>query len=177
MKRTKTLRPRATLALLGLVIATAAIAAKSDNTALSLDPTHGIVLQGNEAQSVAEVCGGTTQSSHWALRGDDIDRLEGTLAPLLAADLRNSGLTTTPREFYRQYATGRLGSRKAIFVNGFHESLLATAADQSKWQHAALIDSDGGDSVWCAVYIEESRQFVTFKAHHVEMHVWFYGLA
>jgi hypothetical protein len=157
------------------IASTLAISATKE-LALTFNPSHGVVLSGTEAESIAELCGGTTKPNSWTLDGGDIDRLEDTLAPLLSADLRNSGLENTPREFYRQYATGRLGSRKAIFVNGFHESRLATAAAQARWRSSAMIATDGGDSVWCAVYIEETRQFVKFKAHQLDLHVWFYGL-
>jgi hypothetical protein len=155
-----------------------AVAATSEDAAQFFDPTHGVVLSGPEGRAIADDCGGTTSSStSWALKFDDIDRLERTLAPLLAADLRNSGSTAVVRRYYRQYATGRLGNRRAIFVNGFHESQLSSLPDESTWRRTALPAADGGDSYWCAIYIKDTGEFVRFKGHHFDTHVWFRGLA
>jgi hypothetical protein len=81
------------------------------------------------------------------------------------------------RRYYRQYATGRLGNRRAIFVNGFHESQLSSLPDASTWRRTALSSADGGDSYWCAIYIKDTGEFVRFKGRHFDTHVWFRGLA
>src|SRR5580700_10654414 len=120
------------LFLFGVIAMSSALAATSEDAAQFFDPTHGVVLSGPEGRAITDDCGGVTSSSTgWALKFDDIDRLERTLAPLLAADLRNSGSTAVVRRYYRQYATGRLGNRRAIFVNGFHESQLSSLPDAS----------------------------------------------
>jgi hypothetical protein len=141
------------------------------------DPTHAVILSGSEGKAIAEVCGGTSSTTSRLLTPIDIDRLERQLAPLLAADLRNNGSTALPRQYYRQYATGRLGQRPAIFVNGFHESHLLSAGAANNWRRSAVAVSDGGDSYWCAVYIKETDEFVSFKGRHFATHVWFHGLA
>jgi hypothetical protein len=160
-----------------LVAMSSALATTIDGSAELFDPTHQIVLSGPEGRAVADACGGTSSPTSWALKSDDIVRLERILAPLLAADLRSSGSTSVPRQYYRQYATGRLGSRRAIFVNGFHESHISFAANEPNWRRSAVIVSDGGDSYWCAVYIKDTGEFVRFKGRHFDTHVWFHGLA
>jgi hypothetical protein len=141
------------------------------------DPSRGVVLTGPEGQSVAQTCGGTSKSAGWTLNFQDIDQLERKLAPLLAADLQNGGSASTVRQYYRQYATGRLGTRRAIFVNGFHEHYVAFDAGKTDWHRTAVDVTDGGDSYWCAIYIKETGEFVKFKSHHLDTHVWFHGLA
>jgi hypothetical protein len=153
------------------------LATTTQEAAQLFDPTHGVALSGLEGKSVAEACGGTASKTSLPPRADDIDGLERQLAPLLAADLRNSGSTAVPRQYYRQYASGRLGQRPAIFVNGFHESHLLSDAGKSNWRREAVTVSDGGDSYWCAVYVKETREFVRFKGRHFDTHVWFHGLA
>jgi hypothetical protein len=141
------------------------------------DPTHGVILSGSEGKAIADACGGTSSTTSRALTPIDIGRVERQLAPLLAADLRNSGSSALPRQYYRQYATGRLGPRPAIFVNGFNESLLLSTGEESNWRRSAVSVLDGGDSYWCAVYIKETGEFVRFKGRHFDTHVWFHGLA
>jgi hypothetical protein len=170
--------PKLQVLLISSVVAmSSALAATLEDAAQFFDPTHGVVLSGPEGRAVADDCGGTPSSTSWALKFDDIDRLERTLAPLLAADLRNSGSTAVVRRYYRQYATGRLGNRRAIFVNGFHESQLSSLPDEFTWRRTAVSAADGGDSYWCAIYIKDTGEFVRFKGRHFDTHVWFHGLA
>jgi hypothetical protein len=154
-----------------------ALATTTQEAGQLFDPTHGVILSGSEGKAIADACGGTSSTTSGALTPIDIGRLERQLAPLLAADLRNSGSSAVPRQYYRQYATGRLGQRPAIFVNGFHESHLLSAGDVTNWRRSAVAVLDGGDSYWCAVYIKETGEFVRFKGRHVDTHVWFHGLA
>jgi hypothetical protein len=164
--------------LIACVVAMSPLAAApAGDSAQTFDPTHGVILSGLEGRSVADACSGKPTSASWALKFDDIDRVERTLAPLLAADLKNIGSNALVREYYRQYATGYLDHRRAIFVNGFHESQLSSLADRSLWLRTAVSASDGGDSYWCAIYIEDTGQFVKFKGNHLDTHVWFHGLA
>jgi hypothetical protein len=86
------------------------------------DPTRGAVLEGAAGQGVAEMCGASPNSKSWSVTSSDIAALEQQLAPLLAADLLNTGSKELPRQYYRQYASGRLTKYHAIFVNGFHEN-------------------------------------------------------
>jgi hypothetical protein len=165
------------LLLIGVVAINSALAMTREDTPQLFDPTHRVLLSGPEAQSIADACGGTSKSTSWRLEFDDIDRVERTLAPLLAADLRNSGSTAVVRQYYRQYATGRMGSRRAIFINGFHESHIDSAANEASWRSTAVTVSDGGDSYWCAIYIKDTGEFIRFKGRHFDTHVWFYGLA
>jgi hypothetical protein len=153
------------------------LAAAAEISPQVFDPFRRVVLTGPEGQTVAEACGGTSKSANWTLGFQDIDQLERKLAPLLAADLENGGSASTVRQYYRQYATGRLGTRRAIFVNGFHEHYVAFDADKADWHHTAVDVTDGGDSFWCAVYIKETGEFVKFKSHRLYTHVWFHGLA
>jgi hypothetical protein len=154
-----------------------ALATTTQEAGQLFDPTHGVILSGSEGKSVAEACGGASTTTSRALTPIDIGRLERQLAPLLAADLRNSGSSAVPRQYYRQYAAGRLGQRPAIFINGFHEYHVLSAGDDSSWRRIAVNTTDGGDSYWCAVYIRETGEFVKFKGHHFDTHVWFHGLA
>jgi hypothetical protein len=158
------------------VFATSLAMATTAEEAPVFDPTHGVVLSGSEGKAIAAACGGTSSEARSTLTPIDIGRVERRLAPLLAEDLRNSGSSSVPREYYRQYASGRLGARAAIFVNGFHESPFL-AGDGSKWRHTAVAVSDAGDSYWCAVYIKETGEFVRFKGSHFDTHVWFHGVA
>ena len=154
-----------------------ALAATTEDTGQLFDPTHEVILSGSEGKAIVGACGGTSTTTSRALTPIDIDRLERQLAPLLAADLRNSGSTAEPRQYYRQYATGRLGQRPAIFVNGFYESHISFAANEPNWRSSAVTVLDGGDSYWCAIYIKDTGEFVKFKGPHFDTHVWFHGLA
>jgi hypothetical protein len=154
-----------------------ALAATTQEAGQLFDSTHEVILSGSEGKAIASACGGTASTTSRALTPIDIDRLERELAPLLSADLLNSGSSALPRQYYRQYATGRLGERPAIFVNGFHESHLLSSGDVTNWRRRAVAVLDGGDSYWCAVYITETHEFVRFKGLHFDTHVWFYGQA
>jgi hypothetical protein len=156
--------------------ATSFAVASTAEEALVFDPTHGVILSGPEGKEIAAACGVTSGETRSTLTPIDIGRVERELAPLLAADLRNSSSSAVPHEYYRQYASGRLGTRAAIFVNGFHESPFL-AGDGSKWRHTAVTVLDGGDSYWCAVYIKGTGEFVRFKGSHFDTHVWFHGVA
>jgi hypothetical protein len=158
------------------VFATSFAVATTAEEALVFDPTHGVILSGPEGKAIATACGGTSSEARSTLTPIDIGRVERQLAPLLAADLRNSGSSAVPHEYYRQYASGRLGTRAAIFVSGFHESPFL-AGDGLKWRHTAVTVLDGGDSYWCAVYIKDTGEFVRFKGSHFDTHVWFHGVA
>jgi hypothetical protein len=160
-----------------IVSVSALLAAATADTAQAFDPTHGVILSGSEGKSVAAACGGASAGTSPALTPIDIGRLERQLAPLLAADLRNNGSSAVPRQYYRQYASGRLGQRPAIFVNGFHEYHVLSAGNDSNWRRIAVDADDGGDSYWCAVYLKETGEFVKFKGRHFDTHVWFHGLA
>jgi hypothetical protein len=154
-----------------------ALATTTQEAGQLFDPTHAVILSGSEGKAIADACGGTSSTTSRALTPIDIGRLERQLAPLLTADLRNSGSSAVPRQYYRQYASGRLGQRPAIFVNGFNESHLLSAGDETNWRRSAVAALDGGDSYWCAVYINETGEFVRFKGRHFDTHVWFYGQA
>jgi hypothetical protein len=154
-----------------------ALATSIQDAAQLFEPTHGVILSGSEGVAIVEACGGSSSATRSALTPIDIGRVERQLAPLLAEDLRNSGSTAVPHQYYRQYAAGRLGQRSAIFVNGFHESPFLASGKETNWRRSAVIVSDGGDSYWCAVYIKETGEFVRFKGRHFDTHVWFYGLA
>jgi hypothetical protein len=154
-----------------------ALATTTQEAGQLFDSTHAVILTGPEGKAIAEVCGGTSSITSKAPTPIDVGRIERQLAPLLAADLRNNGSTAVPRQYYRQYATGRLGQRPAIFVNGFHESHLLSAGAANNWRRSAVAVLDGGDSYWCAVYIKATDEFVTFKERHFATHVWFHGLA
>jgi hypothetical protein len=165
------------LLISGLVAMSSGLAATSEDVAQIFDPAHAVILGGSEGKAIAHACGGTPGAMRSTLTPIDIGRVERQLAPLLAADLRNSGSTAVPRQYYRQYASGRLGARSAIFVNGFHESLLLSDGEESDWRRSAVSVLDGGDSYWCAVYIKATGEFVRFKGRHFDTHVWFHGLA
>src|SRR6266481_40524 len=101
---------------------------------------------------MSALCGASAKSKSWEVSSSDIESVEPQLAPLLAVELRNTGSKELPRQYYRQYATGRLGKFHAIFVNGFHEDHRSAATDKSSWQHGAVGVPDGGDEYWCAIY-------------------------
>jgi len=165
------------LLISGLVAMSSGLAATSEDVAQIFDPAHAVILGGSAGKAIADACGGTSGAMRSTLTPIDIGRVERQLAPLLAADLRNSGSTAVPRQYYRQYASGRLGARSAIFVKGFHESLLLSDGEESDWRRSAVSVLDGGDSFWCAVYIKATGEFVRFKGRHFDTHVWFHGLA
>jgi hypothetical protein len=153
------------------------LTAAAENRSQVFDPSRRVVLTGAEGQAVAEACGGTSKSAGWTLGFQDMDQLERKLAPLLTADLENGGSASTVGQYYRQYAAGRLGTRRAIFVNGFHEQYVAFDADKTDWHRTAVDVKDGGDSYWCAIYIKDTGEFIKFKSHGLYTHVWFHGLA
>lgn len=150
----------------------------SANPSQLFDPNRGVLLQGAQGQEVAEMCGASPKSKSWEVTSSEIESVEQQLAPLLAVDLRNTGSKELPRQYYRQYATGRLRKFHAIFVNGFHEDHLSSAADKSSWQHSAVGVLDGGDEYWCAIYIKELKKFVKYKGSSFGgTYISFHGVA
>jgi hypothetical protein len=158
--------------------ATPAAPPSSGNPSQLFDPTRGVLLQGAQGQEVAEMCGASPKSKSWEVTSSEIESVEQQLAPLLAGDLQNTGSKELPRQYYRQYATGRLRKFHAIFVNGFHEDHLSSAPDKSSWQHSAVGVLDGGDEYWCAIYIKELKKFVKYKGSSFGgTYVSFHGVA
>jgi hypothetical protein len=145
------------------------------------DPSRRVVLQGDEARKLVAMCFGTTESSGWKIPPIDIQDLERELAPLLAADLESVGFAATPNRYYRQYASGKIDGREAIFINGFHESYLSylPSGDHMRWRSDVVRVSDGGENFWCAVYVKSLKQhFVTYKDPRLggrNAHVSFHG--
>jgi hypothetical protein len=153
-------------------------ALSTDRLSQHFDPARGVVLQGSAGREVAEMCGASPKSNSWEVAASDIATVEQQLEPLLAADLINTGSKELPRQYYRQYATGRLNGNHAIFVNGFHEDYLSGTADKSSWRHSAVGVSDGGEEYWCAIYIKETNQFVRYKGNSFGgKYVLFHGVA
>jgi hypothetical protein len=158
--------------------ATSAGPPSSSNPSQLFDPTRGALLQGAQGQEVAEMCGASPKSKSWEVTSSEIESIEQQLAPLLAGDLRNTGSKELPRQYYRQYAAGRLRKFHAIFVNGFHEDYLSSTPDKSGWKHGAVGVSDGGDEYWCAIYIKELKKFVKYKGSSFGgTYVSFHGVA
>jgi hypothetical protein len=158
--------------------ATSAGPPSSGNPSQHFDPTRGVLLQGAQGQEVAEMCGASPKSKSWEVTSSEIESVEQQLAPLLAVDLRNTGSKELPRQYYRQYAAGRLRKFHAIFVNGFHEDHLSSAPDKSSWQHSAVGVLDGGDEYWCAIYVKELNKFVKYKGGSFGgTYVSFHGMA
>jgi hypothetical protein len=158
--------------------ATSAGQPSSGNPSQVFDPSRRVLLQGAQGQEVAEMCGASPKSRSWEATTSEIESVEQQLAPLLAVDLRNTGSKELPRQYYRQYATGRLRKFHAIFINGFHEDHLSSAPDKSSWQHSAVGVLDGGDEYWCAIYIKELKKFVNYKGKPFGgTYVLFHGVA
>jgi hypothetical protein len=116
------------LIVMSLVVSTFGQALSTEKTPSSsgllqlFDPARGVVLKGAAGQEAAEMCGASPESKSWEVAASDIAALEQQLAPLLARDLVNTGSKNLPRQYYRQYASGRLNKYHAIFINGFHEN-------------------------------------------------------
>jgi len=164
--------------------------ASSPHNPQTFDETRGVILEGDEGRELAEECGGTAESKARLSSADikhlesDIKNLDRELAPLLTEDLRSAGSSATPRQYYRQYAVGKLDKWDAIFVNGFHESYFNgpfSADEYASWRHQLVSVSDGGTGYWCAIYVKGmKRHFVRFKKEgggDVSTHVSFHGVA
>jgi hypothetical protein len=168
------------------IVASSLIASGSSSQDLSsrkekeFDASRGVVLRGDAARELAETCGAPVGSSGWKISSIDIKDLEHELAPLLAAELKGAGSAATPDQYYRQYASGRIGGRDAIFINGFHESYLSDSGDQTSWRRRVVHVSDGGEHFWCAIYVKGLKQhFVTYRGRgsgERDTHFWFHGL-
>jgi hypothetical protein len=94
------------LLLSSLVAMSSAPATTSNGAAELFNPIHGVILSGSEGKAIAEACGGTSSAARSTLTPIDIGRVERQLAPLLAEDLRTSGSTAVPQQYYRQYVSG-----------------------------------------------------------------------
>lgn len=148
----------------------------------TFDETRGVILEGDAARELVELCGGTNESKR-RLSSADIKHLDRELAPLLAVDLKRAGSDATPDEYYRQYAAGRIGKWDAIFVNGFHQSYLSdfsSTSEYATWQNQLVSVSDGGTLYWCAIYSKGIKgHFVRFKNEvggEGTTHIQFHGL-
>jgi hypothetical protein len=142
----------------------------------SFDANRGVILEGDAAREMAIMCGAQTESNGLKPAPKDVKDLEQELAPLLAGDLKQVGSDASPRQYYRQYAAGKLETRDAIVINGFHESYLSSVKD-ANWREGVVRVSDGGERYWCAIYIKGLKtHFVTYKKEGHDMHVRFNGL-
>jgi hypothetical protein len=57
--------------------------------------------------------------------------------------------------------------RHVIYVNGFHEnyveSLRTASSSANRWMKDPVVVMDGGSAYWCAIYINDTGQFVAIK--------------
>jgi hypothetical protein len=142
------------------------------------DPARGVVLRSEAGQELAELCGASPNSKGWPVASSDIVNLEQILAPLLAADLAGAGSQAQPSQYYRQYASGRLGQYHVIFVNGFYEGYFSHEEGNSSWRHRAVVVFDGGAHDWCAIYVKDHNNFIRFKGDSLGgKYVSFHGIA
>jgi hypothetical protein len=127
------------------------------------------LLSGSAATELIDYCGRMrgTKDGQWQPSESDLDLLDATLAPLLAADLKSEGSTDEPAQYYRQYAAGTWEGHPVIYVNGFHERNLQSDQGASwlnkRWMTEPVVVEDGGPEYWCAVFIKDTGRFVTIK--------------
>jgi len=169
-----------TVPVIGEELVVNAVQASIKQDQLLFDPSHGVILEGDAARHMAEMCGAEDDSKQWIISLSAIKSVEQELAPLLANDLKRVRSSAVPNQYYRQYAAGTFANRETIFVNGFHESHLSTFNDAS-WRNRPVAVLDGADYYWCAIYIPSmKRHFVTYKGGPQgvgDMHVSFHGEA
>lgn len=140
-----------------------------------------VVLRGKAAEGMNWATPG------WQLDGGEIsateiDAIEQQLLPALAADLQDAGSPDLPRDYYRQYATGRWKKYHIVLIHGFHRGHLNepfdSVAERDRWKREPIDLTDGGTHFWDAVYVVELRKFAKMKGTgHTSRTVVFHGVA
>jgi hypothetical protein len=130
-------------------------------------PDHGspmnskwrVVLTGAAANALVDYCGrlGGVNGS-WVPSASDLDTLERTLDPLLAADLKSEGSPLLSSQYYRQYAAVRWDGYFVIYVNGFQKEEPAP-----HWKKQVVKVSGGGPGYWCAYYVKDTQKFAPVR--------------
>jgi hypothetical protein len=109
---------------------------------------------------------GPALRDYWRPDPEIIRELEVALAPALqrALDHASDRRWNPPAidEFYRQYIGIRAGSRRAVYINGFHRSYLTITADSrpesaGMWRTRAVNVCDGGTMFFGADYDPATR--------------------
>jgi hypothetical protein len=124
----------------------------------------------------------------WEPTGDDIQRLEQALGPVLETQLQtdmgrrytesDTALRVTAADYYRQYVGVIIGARRKVYVNGFHkswlelygdvmrltrDSSLGSASPPFEWRQRPVMVCDGGIGFFGVLYDVDSGAFEGFQ--------------
>ena len=150
------------------------LSALAQSAAPGLKPDWAVVLP---AESVAAFnakffkwcsrSGPTLAGGHWTPSAELIRDLEPALAvaleKALAQTFKNASARPAITDYYRQYIGMRSGSRRVVYINGFHRRHLEITAKArpdraSAWQTDVVHVCDGGAYFFGAEYDPETRQ-------------------
>ena len=126
------------------------------------------VLTGDQAMALTHQCSRAAPGAvtgQWKPSMDEIDGLEETLGWLLSGQLIKAGVTTQPRNYYRQYAGFIIDGRRVIYINGVMRSVInenTSAAHPIDWRTQAINICDGGTLTFGAEYDDGTHQFSKF---------------
>jgi hypothetical protein len=128
-----------------------------------LNPLRRVIFTGKAAVDLVDLCGRLEGARNivWRLSEGQLNDVEVALALALDKDL---GLPSghTAYNYYRQIALADWHQHHLVYFQGFDESYVEGDAAR-RWMREPLGVSDGGTSVWCAIYDLQGKTFVKFK--------------
>lgn len=129
-------------------------------------PNSRTILTGEAAETLVQPCGRPAPGpieGMWTPTEADIDALE----ELLAAEIRSHNGSTSPFEYYRQYAGFSAGGRRMIYMNGTRYFVVRepTTAFPYDWRTQARMSCGGGDVNIGVEYDVEARTFANYATN------------
>jgi hypothetical protein len=145
-----------------------------DSAATPVEPAFreqtAVVLKGSAGMELINSCGSLgVATEQWDPTPEDIATLEAALAPALKSSLETMHDTSTPSEYFRQYAGGFYEGDHIIFVMGFHRSYFDTLPygdAQVAWRQRVVPGGLGHTHYWCAYWVKETKYLIPTKALH-----------
>jgi hypothetical protein len=170
-----------------LLIAAALLSASAGveaRGAAAFDSQMAVILEGEQSLTLQRQCSRAKPGPvirTWRPSEAQIAEVEAGLYPLLSARLsmgrgNNGRRRAVASDYYRQYAGFVIGSRRVIYINGFHREIVESDARLKQqypsysprdWKRAPVAVCDGGIDFFGVEYDVNAKKFQSFEFNGV----------
>lgn len=139
-----------------------------EHIARELGPETRTVLTGAEAMKLTHQCSRASPgpvTGQWTPSDAQLEAFDVPLTDVLGGQLNRAGITTQPRNYYRQFAGFIINGRQVIYVNGVDRRSVDGQPDPAHpfdWRTQAISICDGGPVTFGAEYDADTHQVAKF---------------
>jgi hypothetical protein len=104
-------------------------------------------------------------TGQWTPSDAQLEAFDVPLTDVLGGQLNRAGVTTAPRDYYRQYAGFIINGRRVIYVNGVVRSTIDDHPNPDHpfdWRTQAMGICDGGPITFGAEFDAQTHQVSNF---------------